>query len=350
MRVTRRVSGSTTLRQELQMLHDSSILRTATGLAVAALIAQPLAGCSGASQAIPGGNASQFRQVANPFTSVRPDIQDGDHVTSLSGNCIVTYAYNPVKGIWEYTYNPPGCDPAEGIFTGLAHATATNAWFVGQSTASVNDIGVYNDKGKQVGTLTGLTGNPIGIATDSKADVWATNSPSNTISEYNPGATTPSATYTDKSLSSLRYITVDKNDNVYVSGQSQASGSLEVDELQGSAFSPIKTITGTTGAGIVVAPTGKTLWVCDEGDGSKGTISGYTIPGFKRMQQIAYSGDDTGIAVALSGKELYAIDNVANGSEFNVSVVIYNAKTGKLVRSSNSITTAAKDGGIATRR
>jgi hypothetical protein len=205
-------------------------------------------------------------------------------------------------------------------------------------------------RGKQVGTLTGLTGNPIGIATDSKADVWATNSPSNTISEYNPGATTPSATYTDKSLSSLRYITVDKNDNVYVSGQSQASGSLEVDELQGSAFSPIKTITGTTGAGIVVAPTGKTLWVCDEGDGSKGTISGYTIPGFKRMQQIAYSGDDTGIAVALSGKELYAIDNVANGSEFNVSVVIYNAKTGKLVSSSPSITTAAKDVGIATRR
>jgi DNA-binding beta-propeller fold protein YncE len=246
---------------------------------------------------------------------------------------------------------PPGCRYGTAITTGLAtSATRTKAWFAGQSEASTNVIAVYNEKWKQVGELTGLTGVPIGIATDSKADVWASNFPSNTLSEYAPGATTPTTTYTDANLSSLSYVTVDKSDNVYVSGQSEASGNLEVDELQSSAFSPIKTIGGAIGAGIAVAPTGKTLWVCDEGNGGKGTISAYTIPGFKRSEQFAYSGDDTGIAVAPSGKEVYAVDNVAYGSGFNVSVVIYNAKTGKVVSSSPAVTMPAKSLGIAIRR
>jgi hypothetical protein len=166
---------------------------------------------------------------------------------------------------------------------------------------------------------------------DAKDDVWATSSPSNTISEYTHGATKPTATYTDDNMSSISYIASDKADDVYVSGQGK-SGKLEVDELHGSSFAPIKTITGSVGGGITVA-SGNTLWVCDEGNGEKGTMSSYTIPGFKRREEFAYSGSDTGIAVTPSGKQLWAINNVASGSTFNVGVVIYSAK-GKVISSS----------------
>lgn len=266
----------------------------------------------------------------------------------MVGSCFVYWVTEGSSGY--YLYEPPGCDPAEGAYTGVASENKEQKFLAGVSTASSNFIAVANSKGKQVGTLTGLTGDPVGIATDAKADVWATNYPSNTISEFGPGAKTPTATFTDGNLSSLRYVAVDQDNNVYVSGQRAGSGNLEVDELQGSAFTPIKTITGAVGAGIAISPKTKTLWVCDEGDGTSGTISGYTIPGFKRRMQSVTSGDDTGIAVSKSGKEIYVIDNVADGSQFDVSVVVYNAKTGKVVSTAPSITTSAKAVGISALR
>jgi hypothetical protein len=229
---------------------------------------------------------------------------------------------------------------------GITFDAATKDWLVGQglSASSSPAIVAYNNKWVQVGTLTGLTGDPVGIATDAKGTVWASNYPENTLTEYAPGAKTPTATYTDANLSRLAYVTLDKNDNVYVSGQSAGSGNLlEVDELSAGSqqFSRIQTITGTTGGGIEIAHTATDsfLWVCDEGNGSNGTISAYTIPGYKQSNQFAYSGDDTGIAVASSGKEVYAVSVGVNGSEFSASIVVYNAKTGKVIRSSPSMTT-----------
>lgn len=301
-----------------------------------------------------GTNGSQFNPVATrPMasqqnTKIQPDTEDPTFVAWV-GSCWV-YWVSEGPSVGYYIYEPAGCDPAEGIYRGGAYASAQKASFVGEVKGSTSSIGVYNNKLKQVNVLAGLTGDPVGIATDAKGDVWATNYPSNTISEYNPGATEPSATYADGNLSSLRYIAVDKDGSVYVSGQGAGSGSLEVDELQASTFTPIKTITGAVGAGIAIAPKTKTLWVCDEGDGTSGTISGYAMPGFKRRMQIAYSGDDTGIAVAKSGKEVYAIDNVTDGSAFDVSFVAYDAKTGKAINSTPSITTSAKVVGIADRK
>jgi len=334
------------------MLRNSSILHTAIGLAIVALISQPLAGCSGASQALPAGNLTgptATSQLSSAIAGrVRPDDVDPYFVT-WTGNCTVYEVYEgvPPNGVWRFEYIPYGCDPAEGTNTGGTYEKATKNWLVGQSTSA---IAIYNPKWKEVGTLTnGLTGAQVGIATDLKGDIFASNFPSNTLTEYARGGTSPIASYTDTNLASLSYVTVDKNDNVYVSGQSEGSGGLEVDELStgSSQFSPIKTITGITGAGIVVAHSGKALWVCDEGNGSKGTISAYAIPSFKRSVQFAYSGSDTGIAVAASGKQVYAVDNVAYGSEYSVSLVIYDAKTGKVINASPGITTAKPAMGIS---
>lgn len=323
-------------------MNVSHIVRPAL---VASLVALPLAACSaGGSQFNPAPlgatPATTFQQQA---TKVRPD-REKLSVYAYAGNCVI-YGPTPSGG---YEWVPPGCDPAEGyVQSGLWFDKSEKDWFAGVVTASSNTIAVWNQNFKQVSTLTGLTGDPVGIVTDSKADVWATNYPSNTISEFNPGATKPSATYTDANLSSLRYVTVDQNDNVYVSGQSAASGNLEVDEFHGSGFTPITTITGAVGAGIAVSAKTKSLWVCDEGSGTSGTISAYTMPGFKRRMQFKYSGDDTGIAVSSSGKQLAAIDNVPYGSEFNISLVFYDANTGKVLAAGQNLTTFAKAVGIS---
>ncbi|HEY6485766.1 MAG TPA: hypothetical protein VIX83_05255, partial [Candidatus Cybelea sp.] len=70
------------------MLHNGSILRTASALAITALIAQPLAGCSGATQALSGFTPAVRAQQ----TAAVPMIQKGP-------------CANPVYGDWEY-YNP----------------------------------------------------------------------------------------------------------------------------------------------------------------------------------------------------------------------------------------------------
>lgn len=329
------------------MQNSSSLSRSILAASVAAL---SFAGCS--------ANGSQFNPAAAPLQTVTSpnavkvhhDLELPPHSSSGVGGCIVTYFYNPVTGVWEVDYSPPGCDPAEGVIRGFDYDNTNQHFLVGQSTGSENSIAIENSKGKQLGVLTGLTGSPVGIAVDSTGVVWATNYPSNVISEYSDGATKPTATYTDGNLSSMRYVAIDQGNHVYVSGQSTGSGGLEVDELQGSAFTPIQTITGAVGAGIAVSPKTRTLWVCDEGDGSSGTISAYAMPGFKKRMQIAYSGDETGIAVGASGKELYALDNAPYGSEYNVSVIVYDTKTGKAVNSTPSITTAAKALGISSHK
>lgn len=328
-------------------MHNSSSLYRS--IFIASIAALSFAGCS--------ANGSQFNPAAAPATTsgqptkIQPDQQVGGAPYYVAvGGCIAYYVYNVHKQEYDIIYAPKGCNPFAGGYNGLGSLSLTNSVLVGVSAGGTNAIAVENPKGKQIGTLTGLTGEPVGIATDSKGDVWATNYPSNTISEYNPGATEPSATYTDGNLSSLRYIAMDQNNNVYVSGQSAGSGGLEVDQLQASAFIPIKTITGAVGAGIAISPKTRTLWVCDEGDRTSGTISAYTMPGFNRRMQIAYSGDDTGIAAAKSGKEVYAINNVADGSQFDVSVVRYDSKTGKVLGSTPSITTSAPAVGISNHK
>jgi hypothetical protein len=316
----------------------------------ACLIASLLSACGGATSpaTLAQQGASSATQHAFSASDVRPENRIGGSGAGYSGGpCVKIVTFN------DYTYfisfEPPGCTYYYRFpsFDGMAHDTASSAkaWFVGQAvSASATQILEYSDKWKEVATLTGLTGVPIGIMLDSKGDVWATNSPSNTISEFAKGSTTPTATYTDDNMSSISYIASDKANDVYVSGQGK-SGNLEVDELQGSRFAPIKTITGSVGGGIAVA-SGKTIWVCDEGTGTKGTISSYTIPGFKRREQFAYSGSDTGIAVTTSDKQVWAVNNVASGSQFHVRIVIYSAK-GKVLLSGPGSNSPEESVGIA---
>jgi hypothetical protein len=239
---------------------------------------------------------------------------------------------------------PAGCNPySEPELTGVA---ATSAYiYVGESST----VAVYTKKTKQIGTLTGLTGIPLGITSDVRENVWVTNYPSNSLSAFAPGASTPTATYSDANLSSMSFVAADQNGNIYVSGQSATTGALEVDQLTPATgnFVPLSSIGGAVAGGIAVQTKTGLLWVCDEGNGSSGTISSYSLSTFQRVTQFAYSGIDTGIAVPPSGPAVYAINNVVAGSAFTVRGIEYDAKSGKVAASAPAFSSAQLTIGIA---
>lgn len=77
------------------------------------------------------------------------------------------------------------------------------------------------------------------MAADSQGNLWVTNAPSTSISEFARGNTSPIATLLDSNLSSASYLAADQYNNVYVEGQSTSG--IEIDELAagGTTFKAI---------------------------------------------------------------------------------------------------------------
>ena len=189
--------------------------------------------------------------------------------------------------------------------------------------------------------------------------MWVTNSPSATISEYFPGATSPSKTYTDPNVRSLSYIAVDRRDDIYVEGQSTASGGIEVDELQaGGTFKSIVASgpLGYTAGGLaVIVNDGKTgyLFVNDQGTpNGPPTITRWSLKGGKLTQagSFNYSGIDTALSVDPSDRDtahVWAANNVPSSSEFVTSGVEYAFASGGVVASTPTTTSSSAAFGIA---
>jgi hypothetical protein len=268
-----------------------------------------------------------------------------NYSVSWGSGCTEYFYWKKIDGYWsEFSgFQPLGCNYGTTHFSGEVYNVTSSQWFLGATTASENVINVYDKKWKQVGTLTGLSGVPLAITTDSKGNVWATNSPSNVVTKFSAGTSGKTTDYGDGNLSSISYVAVAKNDTLYISGQSATTGALEVDEMTASGVITATPITGAVAGGVAIARNGKTLWVCDEGSGAGGMITAYSLPSFAVLYQSKYSGTNTDIAVTSDGTQLYANNNVASGSQFNTSVAVYNAKNGTLLESlpSGSSTTEA---------
>jgi hypothetical protein len=336
----------------------SNLLATAANLALAAVV---LNGCSGAASQFAPAAGSPPQSVASrtPVTGSSRTVDPMTENVNLyetypcGMNCWCTYyeGTNPPTEVSVYCRQWP-FSPWGGDWD-----TATSTLYTGQATEIVASKYI---KGSftQVGTLTGLSGNPIGIATDSKGDVWATNSPSATISEFAKGATTPSASYTDSNLTSASYLAIDKQDNLYVEGQ--AASGIEIDELPagGTTFTAISQPgqLGAAAGGEAVQQHGKDtyVWVNDQGAGSgTGTISRYLLKGaaLTSTGSFGYSGINGAITVDPSGKDtehVYAANNVPSGSEYNTSIVEYALSSGSVVSSSPTATSSYEAVGIVS--
>jgi hypothetical protein len=341
-------------------MKNSRLVTCALAIMMAAAL---LNGCSNAGyQFAPAGTAQP--NAAAPVTpsshggAVRPDDVD----ISLYANepcqvgCTCTWLTDTIPWTLE---SGPNCGPGGGSVMGIAapYGSAKIA-YTGLANQTVAVTKLAKGQYVQVATLTGLTGVPVGISLDSKGNLWVTNSPSTTISEFYPGATMPSATYTDKNLTSLSYVAADKSGNVYVEGQG-ATG-IAVDELpvKQTTFVPISKSyqLGVTagGLGIQSNPDRTTnIWVNDQGSASApATIAEWVFRKgtLKYVGAFQYSGVNGAIWVDPSGKDtahVFAVNNVPSGSEFTTSGVEYDFPSGSIVSSSPTATSPSEAVGIA---
>lgn len=247
---------------------------------------------------------------------------------------------------WDIHYvNEEAYGGGDGLFSG------SNTLYIGNG----NSIYVQVKK-KYKYTLTGLTGAPIGIAADSKGTVWASNSPSNVLSEFPAGETKASATYTDTNLTSLSYVAVDRFDNVYVEGQ--GSSGIEVDELSTASgtFTPIGQPgeLGAIAGGLAFQKekTGSYLWINDQGTSSgSGRLTQWVFQNgaLKKVASFGYAGRNGAIWADPSGKDIkhiFATNNVPYGTEVQNKGVEYELPDGKIVSESGTGIESAEDVGI----
>jgi len=339
------------------MLRNSSILRTAGGLAATVFAASLIAGCSAGSQfAPPTGSAFQ------PVAPAQADKGGRDHGISPDWVDYTGIAYNGATGKWQYYY--------------------INIWHVwewipsmqikgggsagGGSLADLNDVEVATNDGdidvisdnKLVGTLEGLPGAASAVETDSRGNTFAAVNLSSgpIVAEYAAGSNEPTGTYEDQNLQNVVGLGIDKANNVYVEGQSQY-GSIEVDEMVGSgSFESLAKpgAVGVTAGGLAVQTSGKTtyVWIDDLGNASDpANIARYAFTGKSLVKQgsFEYSGIDRGIAVDPTGKnttDVYAMNNVPTSSGYSVSGIEYAYPSGETVSQSPVATASQESVGI----
>ncbi|HLX26695.1 MAG TPA: beta-propeller fold lactonase family protein [Candidatus Cybelea sp.] len=184
----------------------SSILRTAAGIAVASLIAQPLAGCSGATQALPGAaplaaGASAHLEVPAAVNAMgsaaQPDKKKKQktllYVSDNENNRILVFKVGK-------TQNPP---PIRTITSGISlpNGIATDkSGDLYVANYYTNSVTVYapNSSTPKTKLTTGLNG-PWDVKVDGFGNVYVANNPlygaTNYIVEYNAGSSSPSTSW-----------------------------------------------------------------------------------------------------------------------------------------------------------
>jgi hypothetical protein len=181
-------------------------LRTITGVAIAAILAQPLAGCSGASSSLPMAPASTSSAQLN-----------------------VPSAAN-AKGSAAQRVNPDKKGGQE-----LFVADALNSKIYAFNAASK-----VNNPPAQYTIVNGIS-NPNGIATDASGNLWVTNLTSNTVTEYAKGSTSPEFTISN-GMNGPVDVKVDGFGNVYVAMDGEYThGVNTIVEYQAGTSNPIYT-------------------------------------------------------------------------------------------------------------
>jgi hypothetical protein len=323
-----------------------------------------LPACSGAQRTslLPPSVVTQITQPAcriaaeagSRTSQVLPNANDGGVVvkscTYKGDECECTYDTHNNPWILVIVACIASAMPADGV------AAKGNLVYASYGKGSGSIVAVLRN-GKRVATLKGLTGQPIGLAVDRLSNVWATNSPSATISEFAKGSHKPTATYTDTNLTSASYLSVDAAGDVYVEGQ--AAYEIEVDVLPvgSKTFTPIAQpgTVGLTAGGLTVQNAGAKayVWINDQGSASSpATITRYVLEGssLQATGSFQYSGINGAIWADPAGKStsrVFADNNVADGSEYATSGIEYAMPGGKIISGSPTSTSSTEGVGIA---
>lgn len=155
----------------------------------------------------PGSNVYSTTSATNPLTV------SGESVWILNGSG------GPSELAGNGADISPSADPGEG--TAMAIDSGGNIWTVGSgSLEEVNQVGTL----KQTISTGGGLDLPTAIAIDGNSQVWVTNG-NNSVSEFSNSGTplSPSAAFTDTSLSEPTGIAIDLAGSVWVVNQSNNS-------------------------------------------------------------------------------------------------------------------------------
>jgi hypothetical protein len=331
-----------------------------------ALCAALLAGCSAGSQfAPPTGSAGSQPAAFQPVAPMHaPKSGRGDGVSPAwlmwTGAVLINgklhyYWINPRT--YQWTWLPTTTKGSGGSTLGgsLAHANELNMATTGSAVV------VYSGQ-KLVNTLTGVNGAATGVETDSRGNTFvaANTTGAAAVEEFAAGGNTLTATYVDHYLQSVASLGIDKANHVYVEGTS-VTGGIEVDEMFGSSFKalavPGSPTMGATPGGLAVQSSGKTtyLWINDLGNASDpANITRYAFTGKSLVKQSSfqYAGINGAIAVDPKGKDtshVYAVNNVAAGSQYSVSGIEYTYPSGQIASQSSAQTASQESVGISVK-
>jgi hypothetical protein len=182
------------------VINASSTLRAATSVALLSLLAQALAGCSGASSALPGGTSAALPAVA-PASVAQMDS-----------------AMEPAKKKKS----------AETLFV---------------SDFAKNKILVFNAAVKNsqpIRTITSGISGPNGIAVDKTGNLWVANLSAQSVTEYAPNASTPKATLSS-GLNQPYDVKVDAFGDVFVANVATGSSTNFIVEYVPGVSIPVGT-------------------------------------------------------------------------------------------------------------
>lgn len=182
------------------MQHRALIVRTGAGIAVASMLASPLAGCSGSTSALtpPVAQASVTRSVPSATAS---DVQVDAKGKKKAELLFVSDNENSKILVFDVTKkkNPP-----------------------------------------VVRTITSGISSPNGIATDESGNLYVANSYSGTITVYAPNSSTPKTTISS-GLSDPFDVKVDAAGNIFVANDPIYGGTSYINEYPSGSSSPSKT-------------------------------------------------------------------------------------------------------------
>ncbi|MGA7356696.1 MAG: hypothetical protein WA431_08775 [Candidatus Cybelea sp.] len=360
------------------MFQNGSILRTASGLAAAVLLAQLLAGCTGATQALPGGSVAQSQAAAfhAPLTSQQkdtmkpsmcngcntcpPGYQYGTFWQEYTDTSPPTWAeftgdyiYEDFNGKWEDVacgtwVEDQVCNPAS-----YANCPPTNPWWANEAVVSwesqeadfavsvplSHSVSVVQTLSAKKGynvlsTLTTGDATPVGVAADSSGTIYASVFAEGTsgmqpyVDVYSKGATSPSSELTDSAAAgdSPAGVAVDKRRDVFWALDSAygSSQTIQIVEFPEGANKPIPfaSIPGSGGGAVAATTKGEIVATSP----SEGMVYVFASNG-KALGKFTASGSPASISLDRKDQHLYVADGTNN------AISDYAFPSGKLISS-----------------
>lgn len=267
-----------------------------------------LAACAGSS----GQSGSQSLGIGSPglvasaqthagVAAKAKKTRKGLYVASYGGNDIDIYSEKTGGGVIGSLggsfFEPQGIyiDASGTIYVGDTNNDRVQVYASGSTTPTQS----LTDNGQ-----------PREVTGDSNGTIYAGNVNQGNVAVYSSGATSPTSYLTVPNAVSVLGIAVDKNNDLYVSYNTQAggNGSGQVDEFLAGSTTPINLGITLVSASALAIDAKQDIIVCDSADSDQSQAAVYVFPQGQTKPSLTLSLPNAyplGVALSENGKTLY---------------------------------------------